>query len=151
MLVMEVIALVLAALVTGVFVGPWVALTRTLHTFEAPMFLLVTRRLSAGLGPLMTVLFPLELATLGFTAYLQLDAHVRGFAFTLAALVLYALTLVVTMVVEVPIVKQIESWTVPTLPEDWEAKRDRWQRFHLLRVVPGVLGLGLAVVGAVLR
>jgi hypothetical protein len=54
----------------------------------------------------------------------------------------------VTVLVEVPIVQAITSWTVPTLPADWAQLRDRWVSCHLVRVVAGVAGLG-CLVGAV--
>ena len=66
------------------------------------------------------------------------------------AFVLLALTLVVTMTVEVPIVKAIESWTADTLPDDWRERSDRWVSFHLLRVVPGTAALTVLAVAAVL-
>jgi len=52
--------------------------------------------------------------------------------------------------VEMPIVKQIDTWTVATLPESWEQLRDRWGAFHLVRIVAGGLGFGLLLAGALL-
>jgi hypothetical protein len=51
--------------------------------------------------------------------------------------------------VEVPIVRQIETWTVSTLPANWQQLRDRWQAFHVVRVVASVAGLVLVVIGAI--
>jgi uncharacterized membrane protein len=62
---------------------------------------------------------------------------------------LFAVALAVTLVVEVPIVAQIESWTPQTLPGNWQQLRDRWVSFHLLRVIPSIAGLTLLVVSAV--
>jgi hypothetical protein len=55
------------------------------------------------------------------------------------------------MFVEVPIVKEIVSWTAGTLPANWQQQRDRWVRFHLIRVVAAVLSVVLLVIGAVFK
>jgi len=52
-------------------------------------------------------------------------------------------------VVEVPIVQQIVTWTPSTLPENWRQLRDRWMRFHVIRVVAGVASLIFLVVAAI--
>jgi hypothetical protein len=58
-------------------------------------------------------------------------------------------TLIVTLVVEVPIVKQMDTWMASTLPDNWQELRDRWGAFHLLRIVPAVAGLILLLVGVI--
>jgi uncharacterized membrane protein len=69
------------------------------------------------------------------------------FYLTVAALILFAVTLLVTMVIEVPIVTALDVETVSALPDDWRQRRDRWMAFHLLRVFPAVAGLVLLTVG----
>jgi uncharacterized membrane protein len=148
MAILQVISIVLAALVVGVFWGPWVGLTRSIATFEPTAFLAIVKRLSANLGPLMTILMPATLALLVPVLILAFSERRATFYLTLAALACFAVATVVTLVTEVPIVKQIESWTPSTLPCDWERLRDRWVSFHLLRVISGIAGLTLLVVGA---
>jgi uncharacterized membrane protein len=70
------------------------------------------------------------------------------FYLTLVALGCFVVALVVTITTEVPIVKQIESWTTSTLPDNWEHLRGKWVSFHLLRVISAIAGLTLLVVGA---
>jgi hypothetical protein len=47
-------------------------------------------------------------------------------------------------------VEQIVTWTVATLPGNWDQLRDRWQAFHVIRVVASVAGLVLLLIGAIL-
>jgi hypothetical protein len=61
----------------------------------------------------------------------------------------FAVALLVTVLIEVPIVKQITTWTVETLPENWTQLRDRWGSFHIIRVVAGVAGVAFLVAGAI--
>jgi len=62
---------------------------------------------------------------------------------------LFLAALVVTVLIEVPIVKQIVTWTDSTLPDKWQQLRDRWGAFHVIRVFAGIAGLVLLVVGAI--
>ena len=71
------------------------------------------------------------------------------FYLTLAGLAMFLVTLMVTLVVEVPIVKQMDTWTGSTLPDDWQELRDRWGAFHLLRILPAVAGLILLLVSVI--
>jgi hypothetical protein len=47
------------------------------------------------------------------------------------------------VLVEVPIVKQIVTWTAGTLPSNRQRLRNRWGAFHIIRAVAGVAGLVL--------
>jgi hypothetical protein len=62
---------------------------------------------------------------------------------------LFLVALLVTILVEVPVVKQIVTWTVSTLPGNWQQLRDRWQAFPVIRVVASVAGLVLLLIGAI--
>jgi hypothetical protein len=144
---LDVLSITLAALVVGVFWGPWLALTRSMRTLAPEVFLVVVHRLDKNLGAIMGVLFPVTMLALIAVSVLSFGDPV-GFALTVAAFALFLVTVVVTAAVEVPIVKQIRGWTGDTLPANWEALRDRWVSFHLLRVIPGIAGVVLLVAGA---
>jgi len=144
---LEVLSITLAALVMGVFWGPWLALTRSMRTLAPEVFLVVVHRLDKNLGAIMGVLFPATMLALIAVSVLSFG-HPVGFALTVAAFALFLVALVVTAAVEVPIVKQIRDWTDDTMPANWEALRDRWVSFHLLRVIPGIAGVVLLVAGA---
>jgi hypothetical protein len=148
LVVFEVLDIGLAALVAGVFWGPWVALTRSVATLEPAVFLAVVRRLVANLGPLMTVLMPVSLLATGPVLVLSFGDRLVTFALTVAGAALFLLALVVTVLVEVPIAQRIPTWTPSTLPADWQQQRDRWASVHLIRVVAGLLGLLALVTGA---
>lgn len=146
--VWEIVSITLLALVGGMYWGPWLAVSRSMATFEPDVFLAIVKRMSLNMAPLMTVLTPVALLSTVPVLILSYGTRPETFYLTLAALALFILTLLVTMIVEVPIVKQIETWTVATLPKNWQQLRDRWGRFHLLRIVPAIVGLVLLLVGA---
>jgi uncharacterized membrane protein len=133
--------------VLGVFWGPWLALTRSIRTLTPEVFLIVVHRLDKNLGAIMGILFPITMLAIIAMSVLSFG-HPLGFVLTVASFALFLLTLGVTAVVEVPIVKQIRGWTIETMPANWESLRDRWVSFHLLRVIPGIVGLALLIGGA---
>ena len=144
---LDILSITLAALVMGVFWGPWIALTRSISTLGPDVFLVVVHRLDRNLGGLMGVLFPLTLASMVPVAILAIG-HPVSFVLELVGLLFFVLALVVTAAVEVPIVKKIRGWTAETMPANWEQSRDRWVSFHLLRVIPGIVGLAALIAGA---
>jgi uncharacterized membrane protein len=146
--VVDVVSVSLFALVGGLYWGPWLALTRSMATFEPAAFLAIVARMSTNMAPLMTVLMPVALLSAVPVLVLSWGQPLT-FATTAVALALFIGTLIVTMAVEVPIVKRIDQWTVATLPADWRQQRDRWCTFHVLRVGPSMLACVLMVVGAI--
>jgi uncharacterized membrane protein len=147
--VFEVISIVLAALVAGVFWGPWVALSRSMRTFAPELLLPIVHRMNRNLEPVMTVLMPVALLSIVPVLFLSYGTRRETFILNLTGLALFLVALLVTVLVEVPIVKEISTWTVTTLPDQWEERRDRWVSFHAVRILAGVAGLSVLVVGAI--
>lgn len=61
-----------------------------------------------------------------------------------------AITLVITVGVEVPIDNQIKTWTPETLPSNWTELRSTWDRFHTMRTITSILSFISLSVGVVL-
>ena len=147
----QLVSILTAALAGGMFWGPWLALTISIRRFSPEVFLALANRLSRNIGAVMTVLLPLSLLLMVPVLVLAHGRQPTTFYCTLGALGMYALALLVTVAIEVPLVKQMECWTVATLPPGWEQVRDRWAAFHLVRVATAVAGLGLLIAGALAR
>jgi hypothetical protein len=145
----ELVSIVLAVLVTGMFFGPWVALTISIRTFKAEVLLAIVGRMNRNMGAVMTVLMPVALLSIVPVLVLSFRGSAATFYLNLSGLVLFVIALLVTVLVEVPIVEQIVPWTPATLPEDWERLRDRWGRFHIVRVAASLCGLVLLLVAAI--
>ena len=145
----ELISIVLSALVAGMFCGPWVALSRSISTFGPEIFLAIVHRLNRNIAPVMIILMPAALLSIVPVLFVSYHERPKTFYLTLAGFALFIVALLVTMLVEVPIVKQIDMWTVATLPGTWQQLRDRWGAFHVIRIVTPIAGLVLLVVGAV--
>jgi uncharacterized membrane protein len=145
----ELISIVLLALVGGLYWGPWLALSRSMASFEPDVFLAIVKRMSRNMAPLMTILMPAALLSTVPVLILSFGNRPSTFYLTLAALALFLVTLLVTVLVEVPIVAQIETWSVTAMPANWQQLRDRWGDFHLLRIIPALAGLVLLLAGTI--
>ncbi len=145
----EFVSLLLLTFVSGMYWGPWLGVSRSFSTFEPDVLLAVVEKMGHNLGSLMTVLVPAALLSVVPVLVLSFRGHPAIFFLALSALLLFVLTLAVTMLIEVPIVGQMTTWTAATLPPNWQQVRDRWGAFHLLRVIPSVVGLVLMLAGAI--
>ena len=141
----ELVAIVLTALVTGVFFGPWLGLSRSIDQFSPETFLAIGKRMIGNLAPVMPFLMPLAILSVIAAAVM---AHS---ALTWAGLALFLCALVITLAVEVPIDNKIKRWTLETMPAGWQQIRDRWERFHALRTFAAVGALVLVTAGALFR
>ena len=144
----ESFSILVVALAGGMFWGPWLALTISIHAFAPQPFLAVVGRLNRNMAAVMTVLLPAALGSIIPVLVLAYGHHRSTFWLAGSSFVLYLLALVVTVRIEVPLVKKMVQWRADALPADWQQIRDRWSSFHIVRVVAAIIGLGLLVIGA---
>jgi uncharacterized membrane protein len=136
------VTLLLFSLVTGVFWGTWFSLSRSMAAITPGTFLEVGRLMIANLGGPMSVLMPSALLSALVLCVLLFRGRQRqANLFASAALVLMAVALVITLAVNVPIDRQIQSWTTAALPPDWKVIRDRWEFYHGLRTLVSLAAL----------
>jgi uncharacterized membrane protein len=145
----QLISIVCSALVAGMFHGPWAALSRSMRTFTPEVFLAIVDRMNRNMAPLMTVLMPATLLSIVPVLFLSYRDQRKTFYLNVIALALFIIALLVTVLVEVPIVEKIVTWKVSTLPANWQQLRDRWGKFHLVRVITGLTSLVLLVIAAI--
>lgn len=149
MKVWEFVDILLSAVVAGMFLGPWVALTRSIGDFEPAVFLAILHRLNRDMAPVMTVLMPVSLLSAVPVLLLSYGEQPRTFYLTLAGLALFVVALLVTVLIEVPAVKEMTTWTGSALPAGWEQVRDRWGKFHLVRIAAALIGLALLLAAVI--
>jgi uncharacterized membrane protein len=142
--------IVLFSLVMGVFWGTWFSLSRTMSQLSAETFVAVGHEMIQNLGGPMAILLPLALLSALVTlALLWRDGRAAAFWWLLAGFLLMVATLVITLVVEVPIDNQIETWTAATLPGDWRSIQSRWELFHTIRTFLSIAAVVAATISAV--
>lgn len=131
--VIQFIGLSLLMLVTGVFWGTWLSLSRSIEEISAETFLENGRWFIKNLARPMQILMPLTILVMILGMLVYPDKSESGFYLNMLAFILFIATLLITLIVEVPIDRKIEIWTVSTLPVNWMALRHKWQKYHTLR------------------
>jgi hypothetical protein len=147
--VWELISVILSILVSGIFFGPWVALSGSVSNFKPEVYLAIVSRFNSNLYPVMRILMPAAMLSIVPVLFITYSGQRSTFFLNSIALVLFAVALLVTVLVQVPMVKQMRTWTLATLPQNWEQMRDRWEAFHAVRVVASVAGLVMMLTAAI--
>ena len=144
-------ALMLAALVMGVFWGTWFTLTRSIHDFSAAEFIHIGKTIIANVALPMSIIMPLTLLLQLIAAILARKVNRFSFNLYSASFVLMILTLIFTVADEVPIDNQIKTWTEATVPSNWESLRLKWDQFHALRTFTSIASVAFFVWGLMKR
>jgi uncharacterized membrane protein len=124
--------------VTGVFWGTWFTMTRSIGEFSAAEFIHIGKVIIANVAGPMRILMPASILFLGLSTWMDYRKKSRAFYPMLASLMLMVITLLITVLVEVPIDDQIKTWTTMTVPDDWEAIRAKWAWYHGLRTITAI-------------
>src|SRR6266498_1364444 len=114
--VTEFAALILSALVMGVFWGTWFTLTRSIPDFSAAEFIHIGKTIIANVAIPMAILMPVTLLLLLITMWLSFRVNRSSFYLYGFSFLLMIITLIITVAVEVPIDNQIKTWTAATVP-----------------------------------
>jgi uncharacterized membrane protein len=142
---------VILVLVTGVFWGTWFSLSRTMYTFPAETFIAIGKQIMQNVAVGMAIMMPLGivgLLALLFMAGRRKKAH---FYWLLSTLILFVLALAITLFIEVPIDNQIKTWTIASLPANWQVIRDRWQFYHTDRTFISLAGIACYLMAVIKR
>lgn len=138
----------LLSLVTGVFWGTWLGLSRSMSSLSAASFIEVGHAMIGNLGMIMAILMPVAMLSTLPVLYLLYERRPKRFYTTLIGFMLFVVALMITLLVEVPLDFQFQQWTLATLPANWQQLRDRWEWFHFVRSWLAVIGLALLLAGA---
>jgi uncharacterized membrane protein len=135
-------ALFLLALVTGVFWGTWFTLTRSIESFSAAEFIHIGKTIISNVAVPMSIIMPSCILFMFLSMLYYPEKKSSGFYFNLAAFVFIVISLLITLLIEVPIDNQIKVWTAATVPTDWESIRERWDFFHTIRTFTSLTSFG---------
>jgi ABC-type phosphate transport system permease subunit len=94
--ILDLASILLAALVAGVFWGPWLAVSRSMNSFSPTVFLALVQRMDRNLGSVMGVLMPVALASMIAVLVNSYRSRPETFSPTLFGFALFLMTLLVT-------------------------------------------------------
>jgi hypothetical protein len=140
-------SLLSAALLAGAMFGAWLMLNP--KGMSAPSYIRLQqqaiRRLHRSMPPLGAVTLMLTVAA----AALDYRQGKRdGALLLLVSALCFATAGLITRFRNMPINAVVISWSVDAPPAQWQTLRDSWWRWHRLRTLIGVLGLGTSIVAA---
>lgn len=147
----EFAALLLAALVMGVFWGTWFTLTRSIPDFSAAEFIHIGKTIIANVAVPMRILMPATLLLMLLAIWQSRPVNKLSFYLYTLSFLLMVATLIITVAVEVPIDNQIKTWTETTVPANWESLRQVWDKFHTIRTFTAIASVGFFAWGMIKR
>jgi hypothetical protein len=130
--VVQFVALILTALVMGVHFGTWLTERPLRMTHSGALFIEVHQGRDRVVARVMPILGSLALVFLALGVF-SMRTVPTAIAVSLAGLVLCIGDMLVTVIVNVPINRQVQSWQPDAPPAEWERLRDRWEKFHSIR------------------
>jgi hypothetical protein len=140
--IFQFVALVLTSLSMGVHFGTWLTEAPLRETRSGALFTEVQQgrdRVAARIMPILG-----NAAILSVAACVVLVRAIPGaFALSLVALTLIVGDMAVTLVGNVPIDRQVQSWKAAAPPQEWTDLRDRWEKLHTIRTLLIVSGFAL--------
>lgn len=138
-----------ALVVAGTMVGNELAIAVFVHPrfwrLDDNTHVRAVQPLAAVLGAVMPFWYALTLASALAVAFLVRPAGTPGHGLALASAGLFAAMIVYTVLLPVPINRQVARWRPESLPADWRELRRRWDRLHAWRVLVLVVALVLLV------
>jgi uncharacterized membrane protein len=123
----------LLVLIAGVFWGTWFSLSRTMHVLPAELFLIIGKKIMQNVAVTMSIIMPASVLCLAILLISSWKTKTVYFYCILAALILFVIALIITVGIEVPVDDQIRTWTVATMPPNWQSIRNRWEFYHIIR------------------
>ena len=129
----ELPSLLLVGWIAGAVLGSWCCVQPVVARLRYEQFVAAEQGMLHTFGRIMLVLMPLS----GILAVV-LIIHSRGDTrfvlwFRVAAAICIAVTVVTTLLVNVPINTQTASWQLTNDPSAWQQMRERWHFFQGVR------------------
>lgn len=131
--IIQYVAFFFLLLVVGVFWGNYFSFSRSFHLLSQTE---LTHIAQIGVKNLQMPMRYISMICIGLmilSAYFDPEKKAKEFYFVLTSIFLIVISLVLTVLIEVPINNQIITWTPATLPDNWVEIRNRWQFVNMIR------------------
>lgn len=140
--------LLLAALVVGAVFGVWLVFNPA--GLDAGFYIALHQQ---GIRALNKRMPALRAATtlLTIAAAALARVNVTRFRLLTAAVVCFVATGLITRFLNQPINAIVMTWSASSPPSNWTGLRDKWWRWHLIRMATGIIGLSLLIAATLKR
>jgi uncharacterized membrane protein len=147
---LETAAIVVAGTMTGNEIAVAVFFHPRISRLEEAVHVRAAQTLAVALGAAMPFWYAI---TFLLSLVVTFAAHAtwsRSWWLALGSTALWAITIVYSLLLPVPINNQIARWQPDSLPPNWQELRRRWDMLHAIRVCFLILALILLVASSVI-
>jgi uncharacterized membrane protein len=140
-IVVRLVALLLAALATGGLMVNWIGLARAMARISsAAAYTEFHQATNRTFDPYMPIV--VSGAIVGGVALAAVSSGVLPASWlAISGAICYAAVLAISLSTNVPTNKAIAGWSIQSPPDNWEAVRAGWIRWHILRTLVSVPAL----------
>jgi len=132
--------IVIAALLAGTSFGIWVGLNPS--NYSPSTYIEQQNYLVLSLNTLMVSLVVIATLVTVVSAYLQRKNRIIFITLIIVA-VSFASCIFISRFGNLPIQKEMLTWTADFLPDNWTMLRDKWWSFHIMRTIAELVALAL--------
>jgi len=149
--VVEIAAVVAAGTMTGNEIAVAVFFHPRISRLEDAVHVRAAQTLASALGTAMPFWYATTFLLSVLVTFVAHPAWSRPWWLALVSASLFALIVVYSVLLPVPINNQIARWQPDNLPPNWRQLRRRWDTLHAIRVVFLMIALILLVASTVIR
>jgi uncharacterized membrane protein len=139
------LALSLLMILVSVFLGTLLVITPVTRGLDAETYIRIQQPMTQHVTPLASVVGVLAGLATGALAWRLRRTRFASRVADLAFVCLVALG-ISSVIVNVPINRELQGWSPSRPPGDWSSIRDQWDAFHILRTALSVVALGCVLV-----
>ena len=147
-LIIDFVNLLLAALLVGIMFGVWLFLKPT--GLDAKSYVALQQQAIRTMNKVMPALGAATILVTIIAAVFGRDERAR-FGLLLAAASCLVTIGLITRFLNQPINAIMLTWRAEAPPSNWTNLRDDWWRWHLLRLITGLMGLSLLIAATLKR
>jgi hypothetical protein len=149
--ILEIAAIVVAGTMTGNEIAVAVFFHPRISRLEDAMHVRAAQTLASALDAAMPFWYALTFLLSLAATFAAHTVWTVPWWLALAAAALYAMMIIYSVLLPVPINNQVARWQPDTLPANWREMRRRWDTLHAIRVGFLVVALILLVTSSVIQ
>ena len=140
--VVRLVALLLAALVTGALMVNWIGLSRAMAQMSsAAAYTEFHQATNRTFEPYMPIVVSGSIVSGIALAVVSSGVHSASGWLAIGGVIGYVLVIAISLLTGVPLNKAIAGWSIQSPPDNWKNVRAKWIRWHILRTLVSVPAL----------
>lgn len=149
--VVRLVALLLAALMTGALMVNWIGLARAMSQMSsAAAYTEFHQATNRTFDPYMpSIGFGAIVGGIALAAFFS-GGHSASGWLAIGGTICYVLAIAICLSTNVPINKAFAGWSIQSPPDNWKDVREEWIRWHIFRILVSIPALLCYLLGVLL-